>query len=76
MEEQLKADYGLLTAFWNFWKAHREVKHIDDDEYWDGMLEDANVFANEHPEPYARVLIVSLLLEFERRSKEVCKSST
>ena len=72
MKEQIKSDYELLSAFWQFWKAHDNVQPLDDDAYWDALLEDANQFAEEHMkvQPYAKPLIISLLREFERRAKE------
>lgn len=72
MSKQLQPDYELLTAFWKFWKEHADVKGLDDDTYWDALLEDANQFAAEHmkAQPYAKPLIISLLREFERRAKE------
>lgn len=68
--EQVKSDHKLLTDFWNFWRDHVNIEPLDTDPYWDKLLDDADKFARAHPDPYARVLIVSLLKEFERRAKE------
>lgn len=68
--EQIKQDYKLLTDFWHFWKSHSNIKPLDNDPYWEGLIDDANAFAASHPEPYAVKLVVSLMKEFERRMKE------
>jgi len=60
-----------MSAFWQFWKTHDTVQSLDEDPFWDALLDDANEFAEQHPEPFARKLVVDLLRELERRAKEI-----
>lgn len=67
MDTQLQADYRLMKDFWTFWKLHDDVKPPDNDGYWETLLIDGDAFVRDHPEPFARVLIVALMKELERR---------
>lgn len=67
--ENIKETWKVFLDVWAFYKEFWEVSHTD--EYWDAVVERADKLYKENPTPLKRALINAVLVDMERRAKEI-----
>lgn len=71
-DEELKKVYGMFTDAWKFYKKYADVQQSD--EYWESLIDEADAVAERHGSGrLIRDLIMAVMSEFERKSKDIQK---
>ena len=67
--ENIKDTWKAFSEVWAFYKEFWEVSHAD--EYWDSVIEKADKLYKENATPLKRALVSAVLVDMERRAKEI-----
>lgn len=67
-QEKLKEYFDIYTDCWKFFKRYSDVEYSD--QYWLGLMQEANNIYERHKTELCKKLILDTLDELERISKK------
>ena len=63
-EEQLKQYFAIYTDAWKLFKKY--FRPVEDDSFWETLLQDAQELYQKHQHPFAKELIIKTMDEIDR----------
>lgn len=68
-ERRIKRDYDMFSDLWRFYKAHCEVK--ENDSYWQEVVREAGALYKKYKTELCKSLVLDIVNDFERTSKQL-----
>lgn len=68
--DEVMKEFDLFSAVWKFFKESLPVRDMEDDAYWNQVVASAEDIHQAHASPLCTALVIAIIEELERRSKE------